>query len=419
MSVTALQFDIVFRGVREGFDAPLVREKFAALFKLDSAKTERIFKSKNITLKAQVDERLANIFVARLLAIGVVADKLKIEPIISKAIYVTDSGETSSDAYAMHQPVDFVYGEHIRRLPFIFRGTGFEYCKIWLVNLLVSLLSAGILYPWAQVRSLRYFYQHTHLDNTEFQCTSNPQKIFLMQFLLVAYLAALIYSFFFTPFYFLMGIIILLGVLPFYWFKRSHLLYKDSFYHDVNFNQKTTLRDAYVIALGWPLLVVLSAGLLAPYAVFKMQQYWVQTKSLGNYAFSFNAKPRQYFVVLPSLVMAECVSVMCLYWKQHLAFWGIALIISVVWLLLFLRWRVALVNLRWNGVRSGLGYFVSTWSLRSYSKLVITNLLLCVVSLGFYWPWAKVRTAQYKATHLAFFANPRFKKWRCKLEINI
>jgi hypothetical protein len=43
-------FDVVFRGVREGFDAPLVREKFAVLFKLDSAKTERIFKSKNINL---------------------------------------------------------------------------------------------------------------------------------------------------------------------------------------------------------------------------------------------------------------------------------------------------------------------------------------------------------------------------------
>lgn len=402
----------MFRGVREGFDAPLVREKFAVLFKLDSTKTERIFKSKNITLKNRVDERLANIFVARLLAIGVVADKRKIEPIVSKAIYFADSGETSTDAYAMHQPVDFVYGEHTRRIPFIFSGTGFEYCKIWLVNLLVSLLSAGILYPWAQVRSLRYFYQHTHLDHTEFQCTSHPQKIFLVQFVLVAYLAALLYSFFNALVYFFIGVIILLGILPFYWFKRSHLLYKDSFYHEHNFNQQTNLRDAYVIALGWPCLVVLSAGLLAPYAVFKMQQYWVQTKSLGNYAFTFNAKPKNYFVLLPSLVMAECVSVMCFHWKQHLAASGIALIISVVWLLVFLRWRVALVNLRWNGVKSSLGYFVSSWSLRSYSNLVIKNLLLCVVTLGFYWPWAKVRIAEYKATHLAFFANQRFKKWK-------
>lgn len=415
----APEFDIVFRGVRAGFDALLVRENFAALFKLDSAKAERIFKSKNITLKTHVDERLANIFVARLLAIGVVADKLKIEPIISKAIYVDDCGETSSDAYAMHQPVDCVYGDHIRRIPFIFSGTGFEYCKIWLVNLLVSLLSAGILYPWAQVRSLRYFYQHTHLDSTEFQCTSNPQKIFLVQFVLIAYLAALIYSFFQSPFYFLMGIVILLGVLPFYWFKRSLSLYKDSFYNDVSFSQKTRLRDAYVIALGWPLLVVLSAGLLAPYAIFKMQQHWVQTKSLGKYAFAFNAKPKNYFVLLPSLLLAECISVMCWHWKQYLALWGIAFIISLVWLLVFLRWRVALVNLRWNGVRSSLGYFVSSWSLRTYSRLVVTNLFLCVVTLGFYWPWAKVQFAHYKATHLAFFANQRFKKWRRNVEINI
>lgn len=63
----APEFDIVFGGVREGFDASLAREKFATLFKLDSAKTERIFKSKNITLRTHADERLANIFIARLL----------------------------------------------------------------------------------------------------------------------------------------------------------------------------------------------------------------------------------------------------------------------------------------------------------------------------------------------------------------
>jgi uncharacterized membrane protein YjgN (DUF898 family) len=410
-------FDVVFRGVREGFDAPLVREKFAALFKLDSAKTERIFKSKNITLKTHVDERLANIFVARLLAIGVLADKLTIEPVASKAIYTADSGEVASDAFAMHQPVDFVYGEHTRRLPFVFSGTGSEYCKIWLVNLLVSLLSAGILYPWAQVRSLRYFYQHTRLDNIEFQCASNPQKIFLVQFLLVAYLAALIYSFIYAHFYFVVGMIFLLAAFPFYWFKRSQLLCKDSSYYDVNFIQKTTLRDAYVMVLGWPLLVVLSAGLIAPYAAYKMQQYWAKTKSLGNYAFSFNAKPSQYFVLLPSLVMAECVSFMCWHWKQYLAVWGIAIIIAVVWLLVFLRWRVALVNLRWNGVQFGLGYFQCNWSLRTYTKLLITNFLLCSVTLGFYWPWAKVHSAKYKAVHLAFCSNQRFKKWRRNIEI--
>jgi Bacterial protein of unknown function (DUF898) len=183
----APQFDIVFRGVRNGFDTSLVKAQFSALFKLDLAKVERIFKSSRVTLKNNANERLANIFVARLFAIGVVADKCPVELLMSKAVTTLDAGETSPDTSAMHQPVDFLYGEHIRRIPFVFTGNGFDYCKVWLVNLLVCLLSAGVLYPWAQVRSLRYFYQHTELDAAAFDYSSNPQKIYLIQFSLIAY----------------------------------------------------------------------------------------------------------------------------------------------------------------------------------------------------------------------------------------
>ncbi|RYZ88926.1 MAG: DUF898 family protein [Moraxellaceae bacterium] len=71
-----------------------------------------------------------------------------------------------------------------------------------------------------------------------------------------------------------------------------------------------------------------------------------------------------------------------------------------------------MVNLQWNSMGTKLGYFVATWDLTSYNKLVVSNLLLCLVTLGFYWPWAKVRAARYKAEHVAFFAYQRFKKWR-------
>lgn len=416
--MSAPQFDIIFRGVREGYDASLVKAQFATLFKLDSAKVERIFKSKYVTLKNHADERLANIFVARLLAIGVIADKLKIEPTISKAIYQQDPGETSTDAFAMHHSVEFLYGEHIRRIPFVFSGNGFEYCRLWMINLLVTLLSAGLLYPWAQVRALRYFYQHTQLDHVEFQYASNPQKIFLVQFLLVAYLVILAYGFFHNRIYFLLGVIVLLGVLPWYWLKRSAFQQQHSFYRHFAFRQDAKLQDAYLVFLGYPLLIILSAGILAPYAVFKMQQYWAQTKSIGNYAFIFSVKLKNYFVLLPSLLMAECVTFTCVYWSKYLSFEVSAFIILAVWLLVFLRWRVALVNLQWNGVSSKLGYFVANWDLASYSRLMVRNILLCILTLGFYWPWAKVRSAQYKAGHLAFFANQRFKKWQKSLEVS-
>jgi len=413
--MSAPQFDIVFRGVREGFDISYVKAQFAALFKLDAVKVERIFKSKRITLKNHVDERVANIFVARLLAIGVLADKVPVVLVPSKAIYVPDNGETSTYAHEMHQPVEFLYGEHIRRIAFTFSGNGFEYFKLWIINVLVCILSAGILYPWAQVRSLRYFYQNTHLDNAEFRYTSNPQKIFLVQFALMFYIACVCYAFLISPFYGAVSLIGLLGVLPLYWSKRSTFQQQYSFYCDTAFQQTSNLRDAYAVFLGWPLLAVLSAGVLAPYAVFKIQQYRVQTMSIGGYAFSFSANIKKYFSLLPPLLMAEIITFACVYYREYIPVGFSVLMIVGLWLLVFVRWWVALVNLQWNATSTKLGYFVATWGLPDYNKLVINNLLLCLLTLGIYWPWAKVRIAKYKATHLAFFANQRFKKWRKSL----
>jgi uncharacterized membrane protein YjgN (DUF898 family) len=410
------QFDIVFRGVREGFDVAFVKAQFATLFKLDSTKVDRIFKSKNITLKNHADERLANIFVARLFAIGVLADKLLVETLPSKAIYIHDAGATSSEACAMHQPVAFLYGEHIRRIPFVFTGKGFEYFKIWLVNVLVCLLSAGILYPWAQVRSLRYFYQHTQLDNAEFNYTSNPQKIFLVQFALMLYLAGLVYAFFKSPVFCLVGALVLVGGLPYYWFKRGAFHQQHSFYCDIAFKQTAKLSDAYLVFLGLPLLSLLSFGLAAPYAVFKIQQYRVQTNAIDQYALTFSGNVKKYLALLPSLLVAELVTFACIYYRDHLPLGFSLLVLLGLWLRAFVTWRVALVNLQWNSIGSKLGYFVATWDLASYNKLIIRNLIMCLLTFGIYWPWARIKSAEYKSAHLAFYANQRFKKWRRKLD---
>jgi len=40
------------------------------------------------------------------------------------------------------------------RIPFEFLGTGSEYFKIWLVNIILSILTLGIYSAWAKVRSM-------------------------------------------------------------------------------------------------------------------------------------------------------------------------------------------------------------------------------------------------------------------------
>ena len=56
-------------------------------------------------------------------------------------------------------------------LPFEFRGNGGEYFRIWIVNLLLTIVTLGIYSAWAKVRRLRYFYGNTFLDGQSFDTT--------------------------------------------------------------------------------------------------------------------------------------------------------------------------------------------------------------------------------------------------------
>ena len=47
--------------------------------------------------------------------------------------------------------------------PLDFGGSGFEYFKIWIVNILLILITLGVYYPWAKVRNQRYFLCKTQL----------------------------------------------------------------------------------------------------------------------------------------------------------------------------------------------------------------------------------------------------------------
>ena len=62
-------------------------------------------------------------------------------------------------------------------LPFQFTGSGGEYFKIWIVNILLSIVTLGIYSAWATVRTKRYFYGNTIFDKASFEYHATPIQI--------------------------------------------------------------------------------------------------------------------------------------------------------------------------------------------------------------------------------------------------
>lgn len=60
-----------------------------------------------------------------------------------------------------------------------FEGTGLEYFKIWIVNILLTIVTLGLYYPWAKVRNKRYLYGNTTLENRNFDYHATGKQLFV------------------------------------------------------------------------------------------------------------------------------------------------------------------------------------------------------------------------------------------------
>jgi uncharacterized membrane protein YjgN (DUF898 family) len=91
---------------------------------------------------------------------------------------IEDFADTQPSAAASHN------------LVIAFTGSGSEYFRIWIVNLLLTLVTLGIYYPWAKVRRLRYFHGNTLVGGRPLGYHADPKKM-LKGYLLVSVLLIL------------------------------------------------------------------------------------------------------------------------------------------------------------------------------------------------------------------------------------
>ncbi len=60
-----------------------------------------------------------------------------------------------------------------------FEGSGKEYFKIWIVNVLLTIVTLGFYYPWAKVRNRRYFYANSILHGRNFEYHATGKQLFI------------------------------------------------------------------------------------------------------------------------------------------------------------------------------------------------------------------------------------------------
>ncbi|KAF1046263.1 MAG: Inner membrane protein YjgN [Herbaspirillum frisingense] len=178
---------------------------------------------------------------------------------------------------------------------FVFTGRGSEYFRIWIVNLLLSIITVGIYSAWAKVRRLRYFYDNTKVADTSFDYHGNPIAILkgrvVAVVLLVAYNAAIAIS----PILGLIAVIAIALAAPWLiWRSLQFKLYNTS-YRGIRFGFRGNAGGAYKNFLLWPVLGMLSVYLLAPMAHQRFKRFQHNESRFGTTYFSFHGSVGAFY----------------------------------------------------------------------------------------------------------------------------
>ncbi len=331
---------------------------------------------------------------------------------------------------------------------FEFHGKAGEFFTIWIVNVALTILTLGIYSAWAKVRTQQYFYGNTFLDGVSFRYTADPVKILKGRVIAVVLFMLYYFSTTLSP---KTGFIIFLGLMllvPALLVMSLSFRLRYSMYRNVSFSFITNYRQAYKV-FGIPvaliglyvflivqqqhiltqdnvqevevvwlyvygvLIVVSLIAVLFPWWEFAITHFKVEHARYGSSRFHFLGRMRQYykmygvmymgafliFVIFFSVIFAAMQGITQEEGKQAPVFMPfISLLIMPGYLWIFAYLQAKRTNLLYGNLELEGNRVHSNMKAGYLLYLYITNTLGMALTLGLLMPWAKVRTAKYRAS---------------------
>ncbi|OED37614.1 hypothetical protein AB833_23050 [Chromatiales bacterium (ex Bugula neritina AB1)] len=349
----------------------------------------------------------------------------------------------------------------LKRYGMEFHGRGGEYFKIWVVNILLSVVTLYIYSAWAKVRTRRYFYGNTLLDKSAFGYHATGKQLVLGRLIGLVLFVIVVMAESLGPR--IVGVVYLLLLLLAPWAIWRSTLFnaRVSSYRNIRFGFNGGLGKFYWYLLVLPflplVLMAVCAGLLyvsgllptadtllffiavpvvagfalmyllAPYVHCKLSQFTVDHYRYGKADFDTQLKPGRYYLItlkslgillfiwglllatgyVITLIDSSWLDVDSLFVKDGepgLSFYlamGIGYVVFLVTIYLAIAFYQARVR-NYLFQRTLLAKEVqvdSSVGARGLLWLTLSNTLLIVFTLGLGYPWAAVRKARYFATN--------------------
>lgn len=343
----------------------------------------------------------------------------------------------------------------VETLSIHFTGSGSEYFRIWIVNLLLTLVTLTLYLPFARARRMAYFQNNTFVGQDPLGFHADPWKMFRGYLVVAAFGIAYWAVTNFLPSFGWMALLVFMALWPLLWRASLQFRLRNTSWRGVRLAFMGDTKGAYSAMLPYFLPALFFVGLLPsnPDAssidesqiklifaviglgvlVFALMVPWLWKRlkayQHGGYAFtqeraSFTATTGQFYklyfkIAGVSLLVLAVVGILGV--VAGVVFAGVsmstlqtsmagensavlAVVIGAAVLALYVA--VPLVvgsyvgsrmqNLLWMNTQSQRLRLRSDLHMGPLLRVSLVNWFLIAVTLGLYWPFAKVRLARLK-----------------------
>lgn len=275
-------------------------------------------------------------------------------------------------------------------LPFTFHGVGGDLFKIHIVNLLLTVITFGIYYPWAKAKILKFNYGETEFKGDRFTFHGTGKEMFMgmiKAFLIIGVLYAIVFGLSYlgqstnSPALMIIGILILyIGIFAFVPLAIvGSLKYRASrsSWRGIHFQYVGTLKSMYNVFLKGFFLTIITFGIYGAWFMVNIFKEIYSNLRWGNIKLSFKGEGNELFWLNFVGTLLTYITLGFYFFKFTSDSY---------------KFKIDNIRMDQEGNTGGLEAHTSGMG---FFKLYAVNALIVIFTLGLGLSWAMVRTMKY------------------------
>jgi uncharacterized membrane protein YjgN (DUF898 family) len=266
---------------------------------------------------------------------------------------------------------------------FTFHGKGGTLFGIYIVNILLSIITLGLYYPWAKAALIKYTYSETEFEGSRFTFHGTGKEMFigmLKAICLLGFIVGCFYLLIFLDlamFAFIIYILALAFITPLAIVGSLKYRTSRSSWRGIHFGYRGTYNSMMKVCIKGTLLTIVTFGLYASWFLVDVYKEVFSNLRVGTLQFKFKGDGVSYFGINLGGYMLSIITLGIYAFK---------------WISNTHNYTTNSIEIVQDEKRGSFHASTTGWGI---FKLMFGNMLILIFSLGLAAPWALVRSINY------------------------